>query len=370
MAKQKRMFKKKKSMRLNKAKFFGAMLLLFGVFVGVYFAYMFTGYKEASAEELVQDGRFAEGVKVNSVDIGGLNWNEAREKLDPVAFAKAENFKMTILLDNQKHIVKGDDINAYTNVEETLSQAIALGQTGNRWERKRELARIKREGAEFFLRYTYDNDLMEEQLEKIQDETGMAAQDATVKIDGGKITYIEGKTGIKIDKNKLDADIQTAMDQNLEQFDIQAQTVEVAPTVTVADLQARLVKKASTSTEFKSSSSSRVTNVVKAASKINGKMIPAGGTFSINAALGARTKENGWSVATAISGGKYIDDVGGGVCQVSSSLYVSALKSGLEIVERSKHTYPVSYLPAGQDATISTGGPDLKIRNPYDFPVY
>lgn len=356
--------------KINKAKLSVAISVLVALIIGCYFLYMNTGYKEANAEELVQNGTFAEGIKVNGIDISGMTYAEAREKLDPVEFQKIENFDLRIHLNDKQYDIDSDDINSDTNMEDTLAQAIVLGQTGNRRERKKELKQIKKEGREFFLRYTYDSDLLNKQLTEIQNETGMAAKDATVKIEGGEIIYIEGQKGIKIDKDKLEQDISVAMDQNLEQIDVYAQTVEVTPTVTVEALKQRLVKKASTTTTFKSSTSSRVNNVVKAAGLLNGEMIPAGATFSINSVLGARTKENGWSVATGISEGKYIDDVGGGVCQVSSTLYNSAVKAGLDIVERRQHTYPVDYLPAGQDAAISTGGPDLKLRNPYDFPIY
>lgn len=382
MSKNKKMFKSKyssvprfdsgtsKNIKINKSRLSVVILVLFAALVGGYFLYMGTGYKEANAQELVQGAKFAEGITVNKVDIGGLTYNEALEKLDPVEFTKMTNFKLSIIINDNKHEINGDDINIDTNMEDTLVQAITIGQTGNRKQRKKELKQVKKEGKDFQLRYTYDNDLMGQQLTAIQKKTGMAAQDASVKIEGGEIIYIEGKTGIKIDKEKLEEDVSAGMDQGFEQFEIQAQTLEVSPSITVQDLKNRLVKKSGTSTEFKSSSASRVANVVKAAGLLNGEMIPAGKTFSINSVLGARTSDNGWSVATAISSGKYIDDVGGGVCQVSSTLYNSAVKAGLEVVERRPHTFPVSYLPVGQDAAISTGGPDLKLKNNYDFPIY
>lgn len=376
MSKNKKIFKSastyssNKSFRINKGKLIAAAAVFIAVLVGSYFLYMNTGYQEANAEALLANGKFAKGVKVQGTDIGGLTYNEALQTLDPVEFQKAENFDLTIVLDSKKYNIDGDDINVDTNLEDVLKQAITVGQTGDRGERKKILSQVKNEGQNFLLRYVYDSDLMDQQLADIQSKSGNSAQDATVKIEGGEIIYIEGKVGIKIDKDQLAADMSAGMDQGQEQFVIQAKTVEVSPSITVASLKERLAKKATTTTEFKTSTASRVNNVVKAAGLLNGEMISPGKTFSINAVLGARTQANGWSLATAISSGKYIDDVGGGVCQVSSTLYNAAVKAGLEVVERRHHSYPVSYLPTGQDAAISTGGPDLKLRNNYDFPIY
>lgn len=104
-------------------------------------------------------------------------------------------------------------------------------------------------------------------------------------------------------------------------------------------------------------------NIVKAASLIDGLVINPGETFSINAALGPRNGENGWKIATGIKYGTYVQEYGGGVCQVSSTLYNAALMADLEITERYHHSWPLGYIPVGRDATISTGGPDLLITN-------
>ncbi len=95
-----------------------------------------------------------------------------------------------------------------------------------------------------------------------------------------------------------------------------------------------------------------------------------GEKFSLNEKAGPRTIAKGWKKAPGIVDGRYEKQPGGGVCQVSGTLYNVLLRAELEILERKHHSWPSSYLPIGLDATISTGGPDLKFKNQYDAPVY
>ena len=115
--------------------------------------------------------------------------------------------------------------------------------------------------------------------------------------------------------------------------------------------------------------SNRNTNLKLACKALNGKIIRPGETFSYNAALGERTQDKGYKPAGAYIAGKTVDTVGGGICQVSSTLYYACLKADLEIVERYAHGYTVSYMPYGMDATVSWGTLDYKFKNNTDYPI-
>lgn len=110
-------------------------------------------------------------------------------------------------------------------------------------------------------------------------------------------------------------------------------------------------------------------NLRKACGMLDGLVLQPGQELSYNEALGPRTKELGWLPAPAYSGTKLVDSPGGGICQVSSTLYLASVYSELTIVERHNHGYPVSYIPLGMDATVSWGFADLKIRNDSPMPV-
>ena len=122
-------------------------------------------------------------------------------------------------------------------------------------------------------------------------------------------------------------------------------------------------------TSYSTRQTNRCTNIRLAATAISGTVLQPGETFSFNTVVGRRTAARGYQVAHVYSGGKVEEGIGGGICQVSSTLFNAALLSNMTITARTSHGLPVSYLPAGRDATVSWGGPEFKFKNPYDFPV-
>lgn len=118
-----------------------------------------------------------------------------------------------------------------------------------------------------------------------------------------------------------------------------------------------------------STNEKRNANLKLACKALNGVVLQPGETLSYNATLGQRTEEAGYQQAPAYSGTRLIDTLGGGICQVSSTLYLASLYAELETVERVSHGYPAAYMPVGLDATVNWESPDLKIRNCTDFPI-
>ncbi len=128
-------------------------------------------------------------------------------------------------------------------------------------------------------------------------------------------------------------------------------------------------KLGSMTTGYASSTENRATNVELSAKKLNGYVLNPGETFSYNTVVGKRTAEAGFKSAGAYAGGKVVQEIGGGICQTSSTLYCAALYANLEIVARDEHGFAVSYVPWGLDATVSWGGPEFKFKNNREFPV-
>ena len=120
---------------------------------------------------------------------------------------------------------------------------------------------------------------------------------------------------------------------------------------------------------YQASSSNRATNLQLACRAVNGYILKPGETFSFNDVVGKRTAEKGYKSAAAYVNGKTVDSLGGGICQVSSSLYYCALLADLEILTRTNHSYPSSYVPIGLDATVSWGGPEFRFRNNTNYPI-
>lgn len=125
----------------------------------------------------------------------------------------------------------------------------------------------------------------------------------------------------------------------------------------------------STYTTYYDATEERATNVEVAASKINGKVIQPGETFSYHLTVGDRTRSNGYVPGPAFSGGKVVSAIGGGICQVSSNLYVSLLLAGIEPTEHYYHGQPVDYVPKGLDAVIAKNIKDLKFKNTTNYNI-
>lgn len=177
----------------------------------------------------------------------------------------------------------------------------------------------------------------------------------------------ESKVGRSFDK----AEAQRLWDAAAVGDKVVIPLVITEPDVTTEQLNSMLFSEvlSQKSTSLSGSSAARINNITKAAAAINGIVMNPGDEFSYNGTLGQRTASAGYMAAGAYSGGKVVSELGGGICQVSSTLYYCTLIANLEIVDRSCHYFGVSYLPAGLDATVSWPSPDFKFKNDSDYPI-
>ena len=142
------------------------------------------------------------------------------------------------------------------------------------------------------------------------------------------------------------------------------------PTVTAAELEQVLFRDVlGECRTHVSGTSARISNVKLAAAAFNGTVLNSGDVFSYNGTVGERTAAKGYKAAPAYVQGETVDEIGGGVCQPSSTLYLACLRANLEITERYAHRYVPAYIPWGMDATVSWGGPDYKFTNNTDYPI-
>lgn len=123
------------------------------------------------------------------------------------------------------------------------------------------------------------------------------------------------------------------------------------------------------STTFSTANTNRATNIRLASNKINGVVLLPGQQFSYNTVVGKRTAGAGYKMAGVYVNGKVSQDIGGGICQVSSTLYNTALRANLEIVKRSNHRFATGYVPLSTDATVSWGGPEFIFKNSRKYPI-
>jgi len=183
-----------------------------------------------------------------------------------------------------------------------------------------------------------------------------------------KFAFTNEKTGREIDKEKLCSEIKNAL-KNGEK-NVKAVFKEISPDKTVTDLKKETNKKSEFSTRYVFSSAERKSNIKLAASKITGTKLEAGKTFSFNATVGARTEANGFKLAKIIENNKFADGIGGGVCQVSTTVYNAAILAGMTATEFHNHSLLVSYVEPSFDAMVSSGFADLKFRNDSGGNIY
>lgn len=184
------------------------------------------------------------------------------------------------------------------------------------------------------------------------------------KYDASSDSFVfEGEEiGIAIDQEKLAADIQNALKSKKFDAQIQAAGSEVQPEISIAAAKEKY-KTIGTFTTKTTANQKRNTNVRLACEALNGTIVQPGQEISFNETVGERTAAKGYQGAAAYNNGEVVEEIGGGVCQVSTTLYNAVLRAGLKISVRRSHTFEPSYVTPGQDATVSWGGPDFKFIN-------
>lgn len=185
---------------------------------------------------------------------------------------------------------------------------------------------------------------------------------------GDPFTYCEGRDGRKADGEKLKKDIMYSLSGGFEKVNISFTGVPRAKSMD--EVRSQTKKLASFTTNFDGSNFNRSSNIRLAANYLSGTVLASGKTLSFNDIVGARVVSRGFLPAKIIENGVFTDGVGGGVCQVSTTLYNAALLAGLKIEEFHPHTLAVGYVPPSRDAMVSGDYYDLKISNPTDCPVY
>ena len=200
-------------------------------------------------------------------------------------------------------------------------------------------------------------------IDKIHEEVYQEAQDAYI---------VEEPFEVHPEVEGIDFDVEAAKEllkEDKEEYVIPLIITE--PEVTIDELgeEAFPDQLATFTTRYDVSDVDRTTNLRLACQKINGTVLLAGETFSYNDVVGARTVAAGYKNAKIYEAGQVVDGLGGGICQISSTLYNAALLANLEIVERRNHQFVTSYVPAGRDATVVYGSTDFKFKNTRQYPI-
>lgn len=201
-------------------------------------------------------------------------------------------------------------------------------------------------------------------LTALASELNAEASPARYDKETGKV--VDGTVGVVVDVESA----KTVLDAAAEGERIQLPAQINYPEMTAQEMEAVLFKDLlGTTTTNVSGTSTRRGNVKLAGEAVNGTILNSGDIFDYNKVVGERTTARGYGAAATYVNGQTVDTVGGGICQVSSTVYLAALLSNLEITERYNHRFYPGYITLGMDATVSWGGPEFRFKNNTDFPI-
>ena len=317
-----------------------------------------------------KDETICDGVYIDKVNVSGMTREEAQEAVDSYIKGLMEK-EIAVVLDDEMAVTSIQELGYACNENTYLDEAMNIGKIGNLIKRYKDLKDVENGGLNFTLEFTLDGDAVRNFIETQCSIYDIQAQNATVQRSNGQFVYTKEVTGSKVDVDATYEAISNAILNNWNQLDVvvDAVIVEDVPQYTLEMVQKCNTLLGTYSTNYSTSSTERKNNIANAAKLINNSIIYPGEVFSCYEKMNPFTPENGYYSAGAYVNGMVEDSIGGGVCQVSTTLYNAVLKSELEIVERAAHSMTVSYVPVSFDAAIAGTYKDLKFKNNLEVPI-
>lgn len=314
-----------------------------------------------------EGGRILPGVSVAGVRMGGLTRVQARTVLQEYDRAVVQR-PVRLIVPDGTLVLRPRDFGLGMDVERTLDQAYAVGRRGSLSERWRSLRRLAASGVRVRPVLAGQPEVLHRYLVRVA--AGLAKPPRNARFDprSGQLTpEDEGREVLLAEtQRRLRAAL---MDVRERRVALAVRTVR--PAVTLAQLRRAGIRQvlSSFTTRFDPAETNRVSNIRLAAGAIDGTLLRPGEVLSFNRVVGPRTEARGYRPAPEIVRERYVTGIGGGICQVSSTLYNAALLAGLQVPERTAHSQPLGYVPPGRDATVYYDLIDLKVRNNRSRPV-
>lgn len=345
--------------------FLGVALI---AFLAVYFV-MRTAVNKV-AEDIIWDN-----IYIETVDVSGMKAKQANKALDKLV-AEYKSQKIKLVAEKSAAEVSLEELGfQMKDVDKLVKEAVSYGKNGSVFARYQKLKSLKgkvvepvRIDASFEIDKEAASKVILEKFSKLEG----AAVDATIKRVNNQFVITDGKSGIKVDMEKSVQNIDDYFGKDWKYKGIETinlVTTVDEPNVTKEQLQQVKDVLGTFSTTFKANNN-RGKNVANATSRINGTVLMPGEVMSASDSMGSRNAANGYLEAGSYLNGETVESYGGGVCQVSTTLYNAVILAELEIVERSSHSMIVDYVKPSMDAAISEGVLDLKIKNNTDAPIY
>lgn len=375
---------KRKQKETKAQKLMRYAIIAFGSLVAVICAVLLLnrlGGDAKAAGLLSSNKTFYEGIKVEGVDVGGMQADEAKPLVQKAINEKLSSVSIAIITREGSVSLTAADMGASSDIDTALSEALSFGRGGSLSENADDKEQLTIGGKEFNAKITVDTEKLIAKLNSLAQAINEPAVEphAIPSLSEDNVQsfeFVDGANGKELDADSTAGEIARLLNEGRLTATVEPIYNAVEPTMTMAFIKENTKKIASFTTRYARSSSDEVVknrcfNIEKTANLINCHSVAPNEEFTFNGWVGPRTLALGWKEAPGISGGKeYTAQPGGGICQVSTTLYGALLRSNIKVTDRKKHSIPSSYVPKGLDATVDTSGIDLKFLNDTGAPIY
>lgn len=314
--------------------------------------------------------RIIPGVSMGGIPIGKMRRQEVSQLLQATYQPMLEK-KVILTYHGRNFGVVLGTIGIMPDYEGSMAKAYRIGREGNLFSRIKERWRVQRDGLDIMPVFAHNQMTLESFYRLLEASIAVEPVRSMVNVDAaGTVAYTPSKDGKQVEAEKLTKLLETAVVKaNLAQIAIPVETIK--PSLTEVDIERWQLNQilGSYSTQFNPDFHDRVHNLQIASNALHNVIIYPGQSFSFNTWVGPRLTETGYKEAPVILRGKLVPGIGGGVCQVSTTLYNAVLLANLKILQRSNHTLPINYVPLGRDATVDYNGIDFIFENTLDTPV-
>ena len=333
--------------------------------------------------QFMNSDRIFSGVYIDGVHVGGMTRQEAREAVSQVAGGTGtSSFAITVDVGGNIWSIDSDTVPLYRNIDEVVMQAYAVGRMNNTLIRgttttpfRQRLSTVQdalTNPRTYYTVTTYDHGVVQQIVDGIAaaiNRDPVNASVATFDPSSKTFTFYPEESGLYIDADAIYETVTGLLDSGVYQQTVQVEPQVILASVTKAELM-NSFGRISTFTTETTSNANRNTNISLAAQAISNQTVLPGETFSFNQATGQRTEAKGYKPAAAIAGGETFDEIGGGVCQTSTTLFNVVARANLTIVDRDPHAWPSTYVDMGEDATVNWPNLDFRFRNDTEWPVF
>ncbi len=332
------------------------------------------GLKTALPHNMRPEVTLKEGVLIQGMDLSGMSKAEAIDAVEQYIEETLRPIQVTLLTSNNTEIqVSVGDMGISWSNPQILDEALAIGTEGNVIARYKALKDLQREPVNYELTFNFDVNAINEILAQQCSQYDQEVVNSILKRENGAFIVIEGQTGYHLDVERSIDTVYAYMMQewNLEPCRIELDVTVTPPQGTAEELAMVTDLLGSYTTSFSSSGADRSANVSNGCHLIDGTTLYPGEEFSTYEKVAPFTQKNGYYMAGSYLNGKVVDSLGGGICQVSTTLYNAVLGAELEVTERYNHSMIVTYVEPSADAAIAeSSGKDFKFVNNLDIPIY